>query len=551
MRQVLAVVGGLLMVASFPPRTAWYLAPVGIALAVLAVIAPRGSAPSLWGGFGYGFLTGLGFLIPLLPWVGVYVGSVPWLALAVAESLFVGLFGLAVAILYRWPAIPGWLRPFAVAASWSGAEWLRSSVPFGGFPWGRLAFGQPEGIMLPIASLGGAPALSFAVALVGAGLANLVVIGISAVGVTTAGRSTKGSGTEAGGTESCDTEAGGAHRRRWSVVTALGALVAVAAPLIVGAATRPSLPPMDAGPQLTVAAVQGNVPRLGLDFNSQRRAVLDLHVKRTLQLADDVDAGREPQPDVVVWPENSSDIDPLRNSDAYVEISAAADRIGAPILVGAVLRNDDGTTTNSVIVWNPGTGPADRHDKSIIQPFGEYIPYRDFFRHFSSYVDRAGNFVPGHDNGVVNADGVPVAVATCYEVAFDRAFTESVRDGGQFLAVPTNNATFGRTEMTYQQLAMSQVRAVEHGRAAVVAATSGVSAIIAPDGTVTQRTGMFEADALVASVPLRTEFTPATVAGPWPEYVLVGLAAAALVLSAGAGFAARRGRRTGPPKSGE
>ena len=82
-----------------------------------------------------------------------------------------------------------------------------------------------------------------------------------------------------------------------------------------------------------------------------------------------------------------------------------------------------------------------------------------------------------------------------------------MRNGAQLLAVPTNNATFGDTEMTYQQLAMSRVRAVEHGRAVVVAATSGVSAIIAPDGAVTSQTDLFVPAALVAKVPLSTSST--------------------------------------------
>jgi apolipoprotein N-acyltransferase len=274
------------------------------------------------------------------------------------------------------------------------------------------------------------------------------------------------------------------------------------------------------------------VPRLGLDFNAQRRAVLDNHVHATEALARDVQAGRAPKPDVVIWPENSSDIDPLRNQDAFDEISAAAQLVDAPILVGAVLINDDGrTTTNSVIVWTPASGPGERHDKRIIQPFGEYLPYRGFFRHFSSYADRAGYFVPGHGNGVVHADGVPIGIATCYEVAFDRAFETSLRSGAQLLAVPTNNATFGDTEMTYQQLAMSRVRAVEHGRAVVVAATSGVSAILAPDGTVRRQTPKFAQQVLVAKVPLRHGTTLATRLGPAPEVVLCAGAGAALVVA--------------------
>lgn len=503
-RQLAAIAGGLLVFASFPPLPLWFLAPVGIALIVLSITWPTRRlehGASIAGGLGYGYLGGLGFLAPLLPWVGVYVGPVPWLALAAVEALFIGLFGLTIALVNRHRVGPLWLTALAFAACWSLSEWLRSSVPFGGFPWGKLAFGQSEGWLLPLAALGGAPLLSFAVALVGSALAVLAVA-----------------------------IADWKYASYRPATVAALVVTALCAPL-VAAAAAPTLPGMDSGEQVTVAAVQGNVPRLGLDFNAQRRAVLDMHIARTLELAADVRGGHVPQPRVVVWPENSSDIDPLRNADANAEISAAAAAVNAPILVGAVLVNGDGTTTNSVIAWDPVTGPGERHDKGIIQPFGEYLPYRDFFRKFSSYADSAGNFVPGDDNGVVQAAGIAVGVATCYEVAFDRALTTAVRDGAQFLAVPTNNATFitaDNADMTYQQLAMSRVRAVEHGRATVVAATSGVSAIIGPDGAIVQRTEPFVPAALVAAIPLREGLTIATRLGPWPEYVLIAFAAGML-----------------------
>ena len=180
------------------------------------------------------------------------------------------------------------------------------------------------------------------------------------------------------------------------------AAVAVPALLALAAlATGPLaalLPPAGAlaGRTVTIAAVQGNVPRLGLDFNAQRRAVLDNHVRVTEQLAADVAAGRRPRPDVVLWPENASDIDPLRNPDAAAAIDQAARAVGVPIVLGTVLAGPDDTATNSVLVWQPGVGVVDRTDKRRVQPFGEYLPWRPFFRLLSDYADRAGNFVPGH-----------------------------------------------------------------------------------------------------------------------------------------------------------
>ncbi|MFI6957926.1 apolipoprotein N-acyltransferase [Nocardia sp. NPDC050408] len=516
-RSVAAVVSGLLIFGSFPPRPFWFLAPIGIVVLTLTV---RGAA-RLRGGFGYGFLAGLGFFVPLLPWTGIYVGPVPWLALSTVCSLYIGLFGLLARLLF---SLPGW--PVLVALTWTATEWLRSSFPFGGFPWGRLAFGQADGWYLSLAMVGGAPLIGFAVALTATAAAALLVYLWTHVTVAP--------------TDDPSSAERGRATTRVGIIAAAVTLVVIP---ITGAILRTALPGPEQGDRtITVAAIQGSVPRLGLDFNAQRRAVLDNHVRRTEELARAVAGGKTRKPDVVIWPENSSDIDPLRNADAAAEITEASEQIGAPILVGAVLVNGDRTTTNSVIVWNGAAGPGERHDKKIIQPFGEYLPMRSFFRLFSEYADRAGYFVPGHGDGTVHADpferpassryggGVDIGVATCYEVAFDRAFRDSMHAGAQLLTVPTNNATFGDSEMTYQQLAMSRVRAVEHGRALVVAATSGVSAIITADGTVQQQTPEFVPAALVAELPLRSDTTLATRFGARSELLSVILSAAAVVV---------------------
>ncbi|WP_433754843.1 apolipoprotein N-acyltransferase [Nocardia sp. CA-135398] len=519
-RSVAAVLAGLLIFGSFPPRPFWFLAPIGIVVLTLTV---RGAA-RLRAGFGYGFLAGLGFFVPLLPWTGIYVGPVPWLALSTVCSLYIGLFGLLARLLF---SLPGW--PVWVALTWTATEWLRSSFPFSGFPWGRLAFGQADGWYLSLATVGGAPLIGFAVALTATAAAALLVCLWTHVAVTPTD------------------DPSAAEPGRTTTTTRVGFIAAAAALVIIpttGALLRTALPGPEEGDRtITVAAIQGSVPRLGLDFNAQRRAVLDNHVRRTEELARAVAQGTARKPDVVIWPENSSDIDPLRNADAAAVITEASEQIGAPILVGAVLLNGDRTTTNSVIVWNGAAGPGERHDKKIIQPFGEYLPMRGFFRLFSEYADRAGYFVPGHGDGTVRADpferpassrsegGIDIGVATCYEVAFDRAFRDSMHAGAQLLTVPTNNATFGDSEMTYQQLAMSRVRAVEHGRALVVAATSGVSAIITADGAVQQQTPEFVPAALVTELPLRSDTTLATRFGAIPELVSVILSAAAVVVA--------------------
>ena len=235
----------------------------------------------------------------------------------------------------------------------------------------------------------------------------------------------------------------------------------------------------------------------------------------------------------LLQPENSSDIDPLANADARERISVAARAIGAPILVGGVVAAPDATpetptATNSIIVWEPETGPGERHDKQIVQPFGEYLPWRGFFRKLSPWADRAGYFVPGSGDGVVHAAGVPIGVTTCWEVIFDRAARNAVRNGAQVLAVPTNNATFDET-MSEQQLAFARVRAVEHDRYVVVAGTTGISAVIAPDGREVARTAFFEPAFLDQQIRLNTTRTVATRWAPLIQYLLVGAAVFAVI----------------------
>ncbi|MFB1298243.1 apolipoprotein N-acyltransferase [Mycobacterium sp. pW049] len=499
-----AIVAGLALCASFPPFGWWFAAI--LAFGLLGWVLSR-AARSKAGGAGYGLVFGLAFYIPLLPWISGLVGPVPWLALSFVEALFPALFGLAAVAVRR---LPGW--PLWFAGLWSVQEWLKSTVPFGGFPWGVVGFSQTGGPLLPLAYVGGAPLVSFALVLIGFGLAALVLEIVTWWRRDAAARAAAPPSVVLPGL--CIAVVLLGSTLAWPHVRKAG----------LGAGDEPPV---------TVAAVQGNVPRLGLDFNAQRRAVLDNHVRETLRLADDVRAGRAPQPMMVVWPENSSDIDPIANPDAAQEISSAAAAVNAPILVGGVVAapgysRSNPVSNNTVIVWNPETGPSDRHDKRIVQPFGEYLPWRGFFSKFSSYADRAGYFLPGDGDGVVHAAGVPVGITTCWEVIFDRAARESVRNGAQLLAVPSNNATFNQA-MSEQQLAFGKLRAVEHDRYVVVAGTTGISAVIAPDGHEIARTGWFEPAYLDQQVRLKTTVTPATRFGPYLEGALAALGVSGLL----------------------
>ena len=443
---------------------------IGLTLLILAL-----HGRTLRSAGGLGVIFGLTFYLPLLWWTTIYVGGIAT-ALAVAEAL---LTAPAVALMASATRrLPGW--PFWVAAIWTAGEALRARAPFGGFPWGAVAFSQVDGPLLPAASLIGAPGLTFITVLTAGGLAAL----IRRIG----------------------------DRPRVRPIAVLLPLATVIFPFGVGAAGLMTTPAESAPKTAQIAVIQGNVPEPGLDFNARRRAVTDMHAQQTRALAAAVRAGTQPAPKLVIWPENSSDLDPYRNPDAYAVIDAAVKEIGVPVLIGAVIRNgeDSPGTYNQGIVWDPVTGPGQSYTKRHPVPFAEYMPYRSFFRLFSAWVDSAGYFIPGHTPGNLDIAGVNVGDVICFEIVYDDLVRDIVNGGAQLIVVQTNNATFGYTNETYQQQAMSRVRAVEHRRQVLIAATSGISAVIRPDGSVEQQVGLFQPGYMNTTTPLLEARTPAT-----------------------------------------
>jgi apolipoprotein N-acyltransferase len=532
-RYPLAIASGLALWLAFPSHNLWVMAPIGVALLALATCR----APA-WQGALLGLLSGLACFLPLLSWSGVYVGSLPWIALAVLESAYIALLGLTCALLQGGPSVygVGRVRPMVVALAWVAQEALRDNTPFGGFPWGRLAFSQADSPLAGLAALGGAPAVTFGVALAG---------GLLAAGVARLINSRQIAG-ESG------VRAHGPDRRDLvAAVCLVGAVVVTLTPALVPRPTD--------GQTGRFLAIQGNVPRPGLNFNAERRAVLDNHVRVTRKAAAEVKAGTAPiapKPDLVVWPENSSDIDPLRNPDAANVINGAVAAIDAPLILGAVLDGPRPLVSNASLLYLPGRGLTARYVKRHPVPFAEYIPFRSFFRHFSDKVDLVrSDFMAGRTVGVFRVParhGTAIAAGPiiCFEVAYDGLVRDTVDHGANVLVVQTNNATFGFTDESVQQLAISRIRAIEHGRSIVHVSTVGVSAMITPDGTAHQRSTLFTSAVLAADLPLRTDRTVADRVGPWPENLAVVGFATMLTLLAFRRLRRRRyGRYTDPAKA--
>ncbi len=448
-----------------------------------------------------GFVFGVAFQAVLLLWLAQSIGIAAWVALTLVQACWFGILGLFVRLLSGLPGAAVWF-----AVGWTGVESARSAWPFGGLPWGRLGM-----TVLDTPWAGTLPYLG----VTGVGLGISLAAGL--LGATVRAQ----------------------RRGRPSPLAPCAGLG-----LVVGVGLVPAVAPFDTpdGGSMTVAVIQGGVPGDGRQLVAHHREVTDNHLEATRELAQLVELGAKPPPDLVVWPENSTAVNPLTDAVARTSIEDAVASVGAPVLVAGMV---DGPTSKTVlnqgIVWTSDGPTRSRYTKQHPVPFGEYIPFRNVLGRVYPRLDEVPrDMLPGNSSTPLTVSGVRVADAICFDVAFDDVLAPQIRRGAQLIVVQTSNASFTGTSQLDQQFAISRVRAIETGRAIAVASTNGISAIIGPDGSVAERAPLRGTSVLVAPMPLRDTLTPAVRWGRATGNAVLFLGLAGLLLAGLRSFNSRR-----------
>lgn len=457
---------GLLLAAAFPRPALWLLAWIGL-VPLLLVMRQRPFVSGLTcGGF---------FFAAILYWLNrvmtTYGGLDPVLAVFAYLLLVLylaGYFAVATWLACRCEQRLGLPVLLTLPVLWVALEYLRG-ILLSGFPWALLGYSQQNlPLAIQSADVTGVYGVSLLLVAVNAALAWLIR----------------------------------EPRRRAARLGMFAVLLLCISHLGYGA-WRLSRP-LDTRPEtLEVALVQGNIDQARKWDPAYRQR----HVDRYLQLSRQ--AAREAALDLLIWPEAATPFYLQEESPAAVRVKQVPADLDTALLVGspAYQIGGDGTRryTNSAFLLR-GDGVLQRSDKIHLVPFGEYVPLGDWLSFIDKLVVGVGDFLPGEVHPL-SLDGHRLGVLICYEAIFADLARDYVRNGAGLLVNLTNDAWFGNSSAPYQHLSMSRFRAIENRIWLARAANTGISALIAPSGRVTQGTALLTPAAVTGRVGLGAQTT--------------------------------------------
>jgi apolipoprotein N-acyltransferase len=223
---------------------------------------------------------------------------------------------------------------------------------------------------------------------------------------------------------------------------------------------------------ISIALVQGGVVNLGLDFNGKPQEVFKRHLDQSLSSI------KPNEVDLIIWPENSVDVDVNTNPQVNESIKNLSMTLNTPILIGAVTQSKEGPKNQSILY---NSNKSQIYTKRYLTPFGEYLPLRSVAEKVSKYSNQITDFTAGEQNVVFDIKNGRFNTLICYELINDSFVSEATND---FLVVQTNNATFGNTNQLDQQLNIARVRALESARDIAYVSTTGTTSFVSSRGKI-------------------------------------------------------------------
>ncbi len=225
-----------------------------------------------------------------------------------------------------------------------------------------------------------------------------------------------------------------------------------------------------------------------------------------------------------------------------------ARRLHATLLAGVTWPVGRTRFRNELVAFGPSGSLIASIEKVHPVPFGEYVPFRSFISKVVSLSAVPRDVIVGGSGSTATTPAGRLVLLNSFEAFFPKIGRRGVEDGGQLLVVETNTASYGTSQVPAMELAASRIQAVAEGRTLVQSATTGYSAVVAANGTVTHESALGRPDLITASVALRDGRTWYDDTGDLPFVIgaLILLVFSWSIDSRASGFAVALVRRVRP-----
>ena len=514
---LLAILSAALQVVVFPLANLYWLSWIAVTPLLVAILrARRPRTLQLQGaekflpaspvqGFLLGYLTGILWYCGNCYWIystmkqygGINAfGAAGLLFLfALYLGLYHGLFGLIVSWLARGES---GLRNALVLSPfvWIAVELARTRIT--GFPWDLLGVTQVDNIpMARIATVTGVYGVSLEIMIVNAAFAAAFLL----------------------------------RRKRRSLLWA-----ALAATLVLQGARWIPAPVIPA--DHTALLVQENIPVLD---NGDWTAQYFSDTLADLSRLSLTPPESKRHPELIVWPESPAPFnggDPLfRGAISQIAETGQAWMVVGSIGVESAVPDHPTRIFNSAALVAPNGAWGPRYEKIHLVPFGEYVPFKDFFSFAGGLTKEVGDFSRGSSRLPLPAGEQKLGVFICYESIFPDDIRQFAANGAQVFVNISNDGWYGDSGAYAQHLEQARMRAVENARWLLRDTNTGVTATIDPFGRVVASTPRKLRNVLEAPYALSAETTFYTRHGDWLAYAcaIISLGAIGFSLTSGTG----------------
>ncbi len=183
------------------------------------------------------------------------------------------------------------------------------------------------------------------------------------------------------------------------------------------------------------------------------------------------------------------------------------------------LQNYSVKKYNAAVAVTPSGEVTGRYYKKVLMPFGEYLPFAEFFPQLKKMLPMVGDFNRGDLEQPIAFSKIKAFALICYEDLVPSITRLAVRNGSNLLVNLTNDAWYGHTVASKQHHLLATFRAIEARRYFLRATNTGYTAIVNPFGQTVKNLEIFTSNVLIEKVKLLDLRTLYSYLGDAPLYI--------------------------------